>query len=54
MGDVFSIGELTVCGESSVALLEVPKALSAPSSDGTGALVLAGELVTPLIMSIAP
>ena len=52
MGEVFRIGEPTVCGESSVASLEAPKALSAPSP--AGALVLAVELVTPLIMSIAP
>ena len=52
MGEVFRIGEPTVCGESSVASLEAPKALSAPSP--VGALVLAVELVTPLIMSIAP
>ena len=51
-GEVFRIGEPTACGESSVASLEAPIALSAPSPEGTGALVLAVEPVMPLIISI--
>ena len=60
IGDVFRIGEptvcgvVTVCGDWSVASFAASKALSPPSAETVGAFVAPTAEPTPLIESIEP
>ena len=60
IGDVFRIGEptvcglVTVCGDWSVASFGASKALFPPSPETIGALVVPTADPTPLIASIEP